>query len=126
MYTYLSTSTYFYVSIVTMSHLAEYPISDENCPVRRSLAVIGGKWPLLIIFQIGDRTLRFAELRRHIPGISEKMLSSQLQFLAEKGIVHRKSYEVVPPKVEYSLTKTGKDLIPILDQIANFGLKNLK
>lgn len=108
-----------------MNNLVAYPISDENCPVRRSLAVIGGKWPLLIIFQIGDRTLRFAELRRHIPGISEKMLSSQLQFLAEKGIVHRKSYEVVPPKVEYSLTKTGKDLIPILDQIANFGLKNL-
>ena len=125
MYTYLSTSTYFYVSIITMSNLAVYPISDENCPVRRSLAVIGGKWPLLIIFQIGDRTLRFSELRRCIPGISEKMLSSQLQFLAEKGIVNRKSYEVVPPKVEYSLTKTGKDLIPILDEIANFGLKNL-
>lgn len=108
-----------------MSNLVTYPISDENCPVRRTLAVIGGKWPLLIIFQIGDRTLRFTELRRCIPGISEKMLSSQLQFLAEKGIVNRKSYEVVPPKVEYSLTKTGKDLIPILDEIANFGLKNL-
>lgn len=48
----------------------ECPISDENCPVRRSLAVIGGKWPLLIVFQIGNRTLRFAELRRHIPAIS--------------------------------------------------------
>jgi DNA-binding HxlR family transcriptional regulator len=108
-----------------MSSSVAFPISDENCPVRRSLAVIGGKWPLLIVFQISDRTLRFAELRRCIPGISEKMLSNQLQFLAEKGIVDRKSYDVVPPKVEYTLTKTGKDLLPILDQIANFGLKNL-
>lgn len=108
-----------------MNKPTEYPVSDEHCPVRRSLAVIGGKWALLIIFQIGDRTLRFAELRRQVPGISEKMLSSQLQFLAEKGIVDRKSYDVVPPKVEYNLTKIGKDLLPILDEIANFGLKNL-
>jgi DNA-binding HxlR family transcriptional regulator len=108
-----------------MNNATKYPVSDENCPVRRSLAVLGGKWPLLIIFQIGDRTLRFAELRRHIPGISEKMLSSQLQFLAEKGIIDRKSYDEVPPKVEYTLTKKGKELLPILDEIANFGLKNL-
>ena len=108
-----------------MPGLKEYPISDQNCPVRRSLAVLGGKWSLLIIFQLGERTLRFAELRRHIPGISEKMLSSQLQLLADKGIVDRKSYDVVPPKVEYTLTKAGKELLPILDQIASFGLKNL-
>jgi DNA-binding HxlR family transcriptional regulator len=53
------------------------------------------------------------------------MLSNELQFLAEKGIVNRKSYDEVPPKVEYTLTKTGRGLLPILDQIANFGLKNL-
>lgn len=108
-----------------MKNLKKYPISDQNCPVRRSLAVLGGKWSLVIIFQIGDRTLRFAELRRYIPGISEKMLSNQLQMLTEKGIVNRKSYDVVPPKVEYTLTKSGKELLPILDQIAGFGLKNL-
>ena len=108
-----------------MQEYKEYAISDLNCPVRRSLTVLGGKWSLVIIFQIGDRTLRFAELRRHIPGISEKMLSNQLQMLTEKGIVNRKSYNVVPPKVEYTLTKSGKELLPILDQIAEFGLKNL-
>lgn len=108
-----------------MTEPLAYPISDESCPVRRSLSVIGGKWALLIIFQIGNRTLRFAELRRHIPGVSEKVLSSQLQFLAEKGIVSRKSYDVVPPKVEYTLTDKGRSLLPILDDIAAFGLKNL-
>lgn len=106
-----------------MIDLKVYPASDENCPVRRAVGVVGRKWTLLIIFQIGDRTIRFAELRRQVPGISEKMLSAQLQFLAEKGLVNRKAYEVVPPKVEYSLTADGKKLLPILDQLAIFGLE---
>ncbi len=106
-------------------NLNTYPVSDKNCPVRRALGVIGGKWTLLIIFQIGDRTIRFADLRRQVPGISEKMLSSQLQFLAEKRLVKRKSYPVVPPKVEYSLTEEGKKILPILELIAAFGAGSL-
>lgn len=103
----------------------EYPVSDEQCPVRRTLDVIGGKWNLLIVFQINERTVRFSELRRQIPNISEKILSDQLKFLADKGIVRRKSYDIIPPKVEYTLTERGKRLLPILEQISVFGLENL-
>lgn len=109
-----------------MTQTKVYPVSDENCPVQRTLAVIGGKWTLLIIYQIGDRTIRFAELRRQVLGISEKMLSNELQFLAENGIVHRQAYDVVPPKVEYRLTDKGKKILPILKQIETFGLEHLR
>lgn len=102
-----------------------YNVSDENCPVRRTLSVIGSKWTLLIIYQINDRTIRFAQLRRQLPGISEKILSSQLQSLVKHGLVHRKSYDVVPPKVEYSLTPKGQKILPILQQIEAFGLQSL-
>lgn len=100
-------------------------ISDENCPVRKSLQIIGGKWTLLIVYQINKRVIRYGELKRCIPGISEKMLIEQLKFLCEKGMVHKKAYLEIPPKVEYSLTSKGKEMLPIIDQIANFGLTNL-
>lgn len=100
-------------------------ISDENCPVRKTLQIIGGKWTLLLVFQINNRVIRYGELKRCIPGISEKMLIEQLKFLCEKGMVNKKAYPEIPPKVEYSLTPLGKEMLPIIDQIANFGLANL-
>lgn len=98
-------------------------ISDENCPLRKTLEIIGGKWTMLIIFQINDRTIRYGELKRCIVGISEKMLIGQLKSLCEKGIVHKKSYPEIPPKVEYTLTATGRELLPVIDQIIQFGIK---
>lgn len=100
-------------------------ISDENCPVRKTLQIIGGKWTLLLIFQINNRIIRYGELKRCIPGISEKMLIEQLKFLCDKGMVIKKAYPEIPPKVEYSLTPLGKEMLPIIDQIASFGLANL-
>lgn len=100
-------------------------ISDENCPVRKTLQIIGGKWILLLVFQINSRVIRYGELKRCIPGISEKMLIEQLKLLCEKGMVSKKAYPEIPPKVEYSLTPLGKEMLPIIDQIANFGLANL-
>lgn len=100
-------------------------ISDENCPVRKTLQIIGGKWTLLIIFQINVRTIRYGELKRCIPGISEKMLIEQLKFLCEKGFVAKKAYPEIPPKVEYKLTLLGKKFLPIIDEIAAFGLEHL-
>lgn len=77
--------------------------------------MIGGKWKALILFWLRDRVCRFGDLRRKIPGISERMLTRQLRELEDDGIVHRKVYPVVPPKVEYSLTAYGRTLRPITD-----------
>lgn len=95
-------------------------ISDENCPLRKSLEIIGSKWTLLIVFQINNRHIRYGELKRRIVGISEKMFVNELKKLTEKGIVHKKSFHEIPPKVEYSLTDRGKKLLPIIDMIIDF------
>ncbi|WP_324756369.1 winged helix-turn-helix transcriptional regulator [Sphingobacterium thalpophilum] len=99
-------------------------ISDERCPLRKMLEIIGGKWTMLIIFQINDRTIRYGELKRSIVGISEKMLISQLKLLCEKGIVNKKYFPEIPPKVEYTLTNSGKELLPIINQIIEFGISH--
>lgn len=73
-----------------------------SCPVEAALDVVGGKWKVLILWWLHQRTYRFAELRRLIPGITEKMLTQHLRQLEADGIVHRQVYPTVPPKVEYS------------------------
>ena len=101
------------------------PTSNDNCPVRRSLSLLGGKWTLLILFQINDRVIRYGELKRAIPGISEKMLIQELNFLVENKLVSKKAYPEIPPKVEYRLTKFGLKTLPIADTLTHFGLENL-
>jgi DNA-binding HxlR family transcriptional regulator len=103
----------------------EILLSDENCPVRKSLSIIGGKWTLLILFQINDRVIRYGDLKRTIPGISEKVLIQELNFLVEHRFVSKKSYPEIPPRVEYSLTELGLKTLPIVDKLAAFGLENL-
>jgi DNA-binding HxlR family transcriptional regulator len=100
--------------------------SDENCPVRKSLILLSGKWRLLILFQINERVLRYSELKRTIPGISEKMLIQELNFLVEHKFISKKSFPEIPPRVEYCLTKLGLNTLPIIDKLASFGLENLK
>ena len=99
--------------------------SDENCPVRKTLLVLGGKWTLLILFQINERVLRYGELKRAIPGISEKMLIQELNFLVEHKFVSKKAFPEIPPRVEYRLTKLGLNTLPISERLATFGLENL-
>ena len=99
--------------------------SDENCPVRKSLAILGGKWTLLILFQLNERVLRYGELKRTIPGISEKVLIQELNFLVEHKFISKKSFPEIPPRVEYRLTKLGLNTLPIVDKLAEFGLENL-
>lgn len=91
------------------------------CPVELTLDLIGGKWKGIIIWYLKDKTLRYNELKKQITTISEKVLIRELKSLKSNGIVHRKAYPVVPPKVEYSLTPYGKTLIPIFDLISNWG-----
>jgi DNA-binding HxlR family transcriptional regulator len=98
---------------------------DENCPVKASLNLLSGKWTLMILFQINDKVMRYGELKRAVPGISEKMLIQELNMLVENKLVSKKAYPEIPPKVEYRLTKLGLKTLPIVDQLAQFGLENL-
>lgn len=93
-----------------------------NCEKELTLAVIGGKWKMLIMWYLGkEGTKRFSQLKELIPDITQKMLVNQLRELEEDLIVHREVYPVVPPKVEYSLTEHGKSLMPILDSMYEWG-----
>lgn len=93
-----------------------------NCEKELTLNIIGGKWKMLIMWHLGKTgTKRFGELKTLIPGITQRMLTNQLRELEEDEIVHREVYPVVPPKVEYSLTKNGESLMPILDAMYEWG-----
>src|SRR5581483_10723240 len=93
----------------------------ECSSVKTTLDVMGGKWKPLILFLLRSQTLRFNELQRSIAGITQKMLIQQLRELETDGLVQRKVYPVVPPKVEYSITKYGQSLQPILMSMENWG-----
>jgi len=97
------------------------------CPVEITLAVIGGKYkPLLLYYLEAHRVLRFGQLRQLVTSASKKMLTQQLRELEEDGLVHRKVYKVVPPKVEYSLTERGKGLRPVLKEMGLWGAKHAR
>jgi DNA-binding HxlR family transcriptional regulator len=97
-----------------------------NCPVEAAVDVFGGKWKALILWWLQDHTWRFAELRRQIPGITEKMLTQQLRELEADGIVERRVYPMVPPKVEYSLTEYGRSLKRALRAICDWGRNHME
>lgn len=92
-----------------------------NCPIISSLILINGRWKMIILWQIKGGTVRFGELRRAIPLITEKMLTDQLRELESDGFVERVVFAQVPPRVEYSLTPLGSSFIPILEQLAIWG-----
>ena len=95
---------------------------EFNCEKELTLAIIGGKWKMLILWHLGrEGTKRFGELKSLIPDITPRMLVNQLRELEEDLIVSRKVYPVVPPKVEYSLTKEGESLMPILTAMYDWG-----
>ena len=91
------------------------------CPVEAALDVIGGKWKVAVIFQLMEGTKRFNQLQRLIPNITRRMLTLQLRELEKDGLVSRKVYQQVPPKVEYSLTELGLTLQPIIISLKNWG-----
>jgi DNA-binding HxlR family transcriptional regulator len=97
-----------------------------NCPVEAAVDVFGGKWKALILWWLQERTWRFAELRRQIPGITEKMLTRQLRELEADGIVKRRIYPTVPPRVEYSLTEYGLSLKRALREICAWGKAHME
>jgi DNA-binding HxlR family transcriptional regulator len=91
------------------------------CPVEVALSIVGGKWKLQIVYCLLSGTKRFGELRRLILGATQQMLTLQLRELEQAGIIYRQVYAQVPPKVEYSLTESGRSLEPIVHQIHAWG-----
>lgn len=93
----------------------------DNCPVEATLDLIGGKYKALILWHLADGKLRFSELRQRISKATPKMLTQQLRELESQALIHREVYPVIPPKVEYSLTETGRSLMPILVAMRDWG-----
>ena len=92
-----------------------------DCPLEATLAMIGGKYKILIVYFLINQTLRYSELQKLLPQASPKMLAQQLKELERDGLVHRELYPVIPPKTEYSLTSLGKSLAPIILAIYQWG-----
>lgn len=93
----------------------------DRCPMVLVQDLLSGKRKILILWYLSYQTLRFNEIKRKLPEVSQKMLTQQLRSLETDGLIHRKVYPVVPPKVEYSLTELGQQIIPILELMHNFG-----
>lgn len=92
-----------------------------GCPVEATLSFLDGKWKGVILFHLMDGTLRFNELRRKLPAVTQRMLTKQLRELEESGLVSRTVYPVVPPRVEYALTPLGQTLKPVILALAAWG-----
>ncbi len=97
-------------------------MQPELCRVEDALSILVGKWkPIILLILLQEGTLRFSELKRRVPGITQKMLTNQLRELEAEDIISRKVYPQVPPKVEYSITEYGKSLEPILVAMHEWG-----
>ncbi|AIF65665.1 MULTISPECIES: winged helix-turn-helix transcriptional regulator [Terribacillus] len=100
-------------------------IQPEMCKVTDALGILVGKWkPVILLHLLNSGTQRFNELKRSLPGITQKMLTNQLRELEEEDIIERKVYAQVPPKVEYSVTEYGRSLEPILHAMHEWGAKH--
>ncbi len=99
-------------------------IKYENCPVVYCMSKIGGKWKPIILYLISKELNRFGRLHRRVQGISKQMLTTQLRELENDGIIERKIYAEIPPKVEYFLTEVGHSLMPIIYSMQKWGQEN--
>ena len=107
------------MTTIISDYVASHPAGCTA--VTTTLAIIGGKWKILILYHLCAGTQRFNELRRLLPDITQRMLTLQLRELEDDGIVHREVYPQVPPKVEYSLTAFGATLIPVIEVMDAWG-----
>ncbi len=104
-----------------------FRVQDQefDCYIEFTLKIIGGKWKTLILWNLRDGTKRFGELKKLMPGCTQRMLIRQLRELESDGIVKRVVYAQVPPKVDYSLTERGETLRPILELACNWGVNRV-
>ena len=101
--------------------MSEMKAALPACPVETTLTLIGDKWKVLILRDLTPGTKRFGELKKTVGSVSQKVLTAQLRAMEESGLVQRKVYAEVPPRVEYSLTELGRSLKPILDSMRVWG-----
>ena len=101
--------------------LAKTQLDDTVCPIARTAGIISGKWTLLIIRDLASGVKRFNQLERSLNGISPKTLSERLRSLEEEGVITRQTFAEVPPRVEYSLTEKGRDLVYVIESMRNYG-----
>lgn len=107
-------------------HMKEQCLKYEICPMVLVQEMLSGKRKLLILWYLSYKTLRFSDIKKRLPDVTQKMLTMQLRRLEEDNLICRKVYAVVPPKVEYSLTAKGKKIIPILEMMHHFGAEYLE
>lgn len=98
---------------------------QKNCPIEKTLRMIVGKWKTILLWHLSSGKKRYGELKKLIPGVSEKMLIQSLRELEKDELVIRKVYPEVPPKVEYTLSKRGKSLSPLICALNTWGAKHL-
>ena len=109
-----------------MAKIEDKFLNIAACPIRNVIARFGNKWALLILLILNEEgCMRFNQLRKYIPDISSKVLSSTLQVLEADGLVRRTVYPEVPPRVEYALTEMGQSLMPIIHELTQWALRNM-
>lgn len=101
-------------------------MNETHCPVETTLELIGGKYKALILWHLSSGTLRFSGLQKRIPSATPRMLTLQLRELESQGLISRKVYPEVPPRVEYSMTQLGRSLMPILTAMRDWGADFLR
>jgi len=98
---------------------------EVKCPVTGMLQLIGGKWKPIILYCLKSDKRRFGEISARIPALSRKVLTEQLKELEEDGLITRKQFNEIPPRVEYELTELGKSLAPVLNEMEKWGMENI-
>lgn len=104
-------------------HMSQRCAKYQTCPMVFVHKLVSGKWKILILWYLTGGSLRFSEIKRKLPDVTQKMLTNQLRSLEDDGLIHREVYPVIPPKVEYSLTEVGSKMIPLLEQMYDFGVE---
>jgi DNA-binding HxlR family transcriptional regulator len=118
----LASTYWFDIKYIFINHMEN---EQKNCDsVQITVKVVGGKWKPPILYLLGTGVMRFGQLKKAIGGITQKMLAQELKEMERDGLVNRKVYPVIPPKVEYSLTVYGKSLEPILKGMSEWGKKH--
>jgi DNA-binding HxlR family transcriptional regulator len=103
---------------------SKHPRRPEDCPVRDVLARVGDKWSVLVVGSLDEGPMRFSELKRHIEGISQRMLTLTLRNLERDGLVTRQVTPTIPPRVDYELTRAGRSLLEVVGSLAEWAEKN--
>jgi DNA-binding HxlR family transcriptional regulator len=102
------------------------PVDPLICPMSYTVSIVGGKWQWVILWLIrNEKMQRYGQIKKRLPTISDKILSQQLRALEREDLLHREEFPEIPPRVEYTLTKKGESLVPILEMMATWGAEHV-